>query len=88
MEYKITVKMEDLVNSNTGDKQYVTVLGTLGETAEERCEADFNVRGVEVTCTINSAVNIGEYRCVVWRTGGDDGIYFNQVVINTLDERH
>ena len=62
------------------DKQFVKVVGTLGETEEEECQANFNVDlGSHVTCQLNSKLYVGTVNCVVWRIDGDNGVGLSQV---------
>ena len=80
VEYTMTIAIgNNNQNSGTNNPQYVTIKGTLGETEEKRCDADFTRRGEEVTCTVNSEVYIGSYRCVRWRTGGNNGWNLDKV---------
>ena len=82
VEYTMTIAIgNNHQDSGSTDPQYVTIKGTLGETEEKRCDADFTRRGEEVTCTVNSEVYIGSYRCVRWRTGGDNGWDLDKVGI-------
>ena len=67
-------------HARTRDFQYVTVEGSLGETGEHLCHENFNVINQDVRCDWKSPVNIGDYRCVILRTGGDDGIDLIQVI--------
>ena len=74
VEYTMTIAIGNYhVHSGSTNPQYVTIKGTLGETEEKRCDADFTRRGEEVTCTVNSGVYMGSYRCIRWVTGGNDG---------------
>ena len=75
------MKLDSGEHDGTKDTQYMTVVGILGETEEERCDASFDVKGQEVICTVESKVRIGEYRCVRWRTAGGDGLRFTQVTV-------
>ena len=59
--------------------QFVKIKGALGETAEKQCKASFDVINQDVTCSIESEVDIGEYRCIIWRTTGTDGWAFTKV---------
>ena len=71
--YTITVTLRDVASGDgTGAAQYVKVHGTAGTTLEYHCPGEF-ARGATVTCTVTSDVDIGEYRCVIWRTSGTDG---------------
>ena len=63
----------------TNDDQYVTIRGTLADTEEALCDADFSKAEGEKICTLTSNVNIGDFRCIRWRTGGDDGFRINTV---------
>ena len=55
------------------------IKGTEGETEEMPCEANFDVTGEDVECTVSSSQNIGTYKCIVWRTTTGDGWNFDQV---------
>ena len=80
VEYTMTIAIGNYhAHSGSTNPQYVRITGTLGETEEKRCDADFTRRGEEVTCTVNSEVYIGSYRCVRWRTSGDDGWNLDKV---------
>ena len=63
----------DLWTAGTKDPQYVNIKGSRGETGEIQCQANFDVSNQDVTCRIGSDVDIGEYECLLWRTGGNDG---------------
>ena len=80
VEYQITVSIDSCGTCGTNGPQYVTFIGTEGETTEQRCDANFNWIGQDVTCTINSGQNIGEYRCLKWRNGANDGWDIIQVI--------
>ena len=61
-------------------RQYIKIVGKLGETDEEECQADFNVDlGSDVTCELNSKVYVGTVTCIVWRIGGSNGLTLSQV---------
>ena len=66
--------------SKTTNKQYVKIKGTIGETEEKWCDANFDVIDRDVSCVFVSDVNIGGYRCISLRTGGNDGIDFTKVI--------
>ena len=88
-EYQITVSIKDCSTCGANGPQYVTFTGTQGETTEQKCEANFNLYGQDVTCTINSGENIGEYRCLKWRNGVYDGWDFTKVINVAMTlERH
>ena len=38
----------------------------------------------DVKCRVESDVEIGEYECVVLRTGGSDGLDLSQVMLNCM----
>ena len=80
----MTTTMRNSTYSGTSDAQYVNIRGTHGETGEKTCDANFNVTGQDVMCTIESDVDIGEYLCLEWRTGGDDGWDIVQVSYKVL----
>ena len=67
------------IHARTVNPQYVNIKGSRGETGEIQCEANFNVYDQDVTCRIVSDSDIGEYECLVWRTGGSDGWDINKV---------
>ena len=48
-----------------------------------RCggHGDYTVIGEEVTCTVDSGVDIGSFRCVIWRTGGGDAWNLDKVCL-------
>ena len=69
----MTASIHDSTYAGTTNAQYVNIRGTRGDTGEKRCNANFNVIGQDVICTIESDVDIGVYLCLVWRTGGSDG---------------
>ena len=70
----MTATLYDDPGAATEDAQYVKIRGTLGHTGEQKCDANFNVYGEDVTCSLESDVDIGEYLCLVWRTAaGDNG---------------
>ena len=75
----MTASLHDNRYAGTRNAQYVNIRGTLGDTGERRCNANFNVIGQDVICTIESDVEIGEYLCLIWRTGGGDGWDFVKV---------
>ena len=66
--------------AKTDSSQYVTIKGADGETKEQMCDADFDVFGQDVLCTFQSSANIGTYRCVSLRTGGNNGIELIKVI--------
>ena len=61
------------------EDQYVTMRGTLADTEEVPCEADFSKVEGEKICTLTSNVDIGEFRCIRWRIGGGDGLRIDTV---------
>lgn len=70
------------INQSSGsvNKQYLALKGKLGKTEEQECSATFEA-GKDVMCYISSKVYIGNtVDCVVWRTGGDDGIILDKVI--------
>ena len=77
----MTYSIANIVNANTVNQQYVKIKGSIGETDEIRCNANFDVINRDVICTFDSDVEIGEYQCVVLRTGGNDGLDLRQVNI-------
>ena len=79
-EYQITVSIKDCSNCGTTGSQYVKITGTLEETTEQRCEANFNLIGQDVTCIIQSEENIGDYRCLIWRNDANDGWDITKVI--------
>ena len=74
------------VECGTADPQYVKIRGTLGETTEQERDASFERVGRDVTCTIRSEEYIGDYRCVIWRHGGDNDWTFTQVTLGCTSE--
>ena len=79
--YTITYSIADLANANTRDNQYITIKGTDGEADEVLCVNNFDVIDQDVECRVEGAVDIGEYECVVLRTGGSDGLDLSQVTL-------
>ena len=65
--------------AKTMDLQYVKIKGSDRGTGEVPCDENFNVINKDVVCRFRSAVNVGEYQCVVLRTWGTDGLYLTQV---------
>ena len=78
VEYQLAVTVGSAAYEDTADAQYVVILGTHGQTGEQQCVGSFNA-GTTVTCSVSSKVDIGEYRCVIWRTTGNDGWTITQV---------
>ena len=78
--YTITYSIWNDIHARTRNFQYVTIKGSDGETEDQLCHANFNVINQDVLCVFQSPVNIGDYRCVILRTGGDDGIDLIQVI--------
>ena len=78
--YAVTYSIWDHQGARTRNSQYVTIKGSEGETEEHLCDADFFVIDQDVLCVFQSAVDIGDYRCVSLRTGGSDGIDLVQVI--------
>ena len=76
----MTVSIKQCEYCGTTVPQFVKFTGTQGETTEQRCEANFNLIGQDVTCTIQSVENIGEYRCLIWKNDGADGWDIIQVI--------
>ena len=64
------------------------IRGTLGETEEKQCTANFNLIGQDVTCIIWSEATLGDYRCLVWRNGGPDGWDFTEVSLLLTARRY
>ena len=90
VQYTVTAT---IYKGNYGDPQsdedqYVTMRGTLADTEEVRCDADFSKVEGEKICTLTSNVNIGEFRCIRWRLGGSasdvDGLRINTVEFNYI----
>ena len=79
MSYVITVTILDKDGAGTKDTQYVKIKGTQGSTAELTCTTNFDVKGQDVSCTVESSAIIGHYECISWRTAGDDPFAFNKV---------
>ena len=61
--------------------QYVKFTGAQRETAERLCDGNFDQPGKDVTCTIVIMENIGDYRCLIWRNGGEDSWEITQVIL-------
>ena len=80
VQYEITYSIGDHRYARTRNSQYVKIKGTNGETDEIRCDEDFYVHNLDVLCVFESYVDIGEYRCVLLRTGGSDGLLLAQVM--------
>jgi hypothetical protein len=78
--YEITVSKTSALGG-TDAPQYVKIRGTKGETEEQLCDADFKTILADVTCIVRSSRDIGDYRCIVWRTTTEDGWGFSQVMI-------
>ena len=78
VEYQLAVTVGTGSYDGTVTAQYVVILGTRGQTGEQQCVGSFNA-GTTVTCSVSSKVDIGEYRCVIWRTTGNDGWTITQV---------
>ena len=66
-------------SSVTEDPQFVTIRGTLADTAEMQCDADFSTGEGDKICTLTSDVNIGDFRCIRWRHQGYDGWNMGEV---------
>ena len=75
----VTIYKGNYAYPQTEDDQYVSMRGTLADTEEVLCDADFSKVEGEKICTLTSNVNIGEFRCIRWRTGGGDGLRLNEV---------
>ena len=76
----MTVKIYNFsAHSVTDQPQYVTMRGTLTDTEEMLCDADFSTLEGDKVCTLTSDVNIGDFRCVRWRLGGADGWNMGEV---------
>ena len=79
-EYKITYSIRNVLFAGTYDNQYVTIKGADGETAEQLCDANFNVIGQDVQCIFQSPADIGHYKCISLRSGGSNGIDLIKVI--------
>ena len=81
-----TIYKGDYRDPQSGEDQYVTMRGTLADTEEELCDADFSIVEGEKICTLTSNVNIREFRCIRWRLGGSardvDGLRIKTVEFN------
>jgi hypothetical protein len=73
VKYTITATVKNDVHAGTSNKQYVKIKGDKGQTEEFECNANF-VYGRDATCSIESKAYIGQYKCIVWRTTGTDGM--------------
>ena len=85
--YTITYSIWNNIHARTRNFQYVTIKGSDGETEDQLCHANFNVINQDVLCVFQSPVNIGDYRCVKLRTGGDDAICLIQVLKNVVNNK-
>ncbi|XP_063684726.1 uncharacterized protein LOC134818932 [Bolinopsis microptera] len=87
VQYKITYSISKAGNAGSEDSQYVKITGSEGETEEQEClsklaeSADFDNKGDDVECYIESDINIGDYGCVYLRTGGDNGLDLTKVKV-------
>ena len=83
-----TIYKGDYKDPQSDEDQYLTMRGTLADTEEVRCDADFSIVEGEKICTLTSNVNIGEFRCIRWRLGGSasdvDGLRINTVEFNFI----
>ena len=79
-----TIYKGDYSHPQSDEDQYVTMRGTLADTEEVRCDADFSRVEGEKICTLTSNVNIGEFRCIRWKLGGGDGLRINTVEFNFI----
>ena len=78
VQFKITFSIRDYKDAGTSDLLYVKMIGSDGrQTAEELCEADFNVTNRDVMCTFKS-IDVG-YKCIALRTGGSDQLQLTKV---------
>merc|ERR1712147_406084 len=69
VEYTITVSIKaGSIHYGTAADQFVKIKGSEGLTEELHCDADFDVNGQDVQCTVASSKYIGDVRCIVWRT--------------------
>ena len=80
-----TIASRSYGHSKTEDPQYVKIKGSKGETEEVQCKADFYVYDQDVACTFESDVDIGDYRCLFLRTGGDDALRVKKVGFLVID---
>ena len=79
-QYTVIYTLWDDEDAPTTSSQYITVKGTNGQTEEYECNSEnFREPGAEVSCVIDSSVKIGNYRCLMLRTGGMDGLDFVRV---------
>ena len=81
MQYKViyTIADRSVRHAKSEDPQYVMIKGSGGDTEETLCKANFDVYGQNVACTFWSDTDIGDFRCVVLRTGGDDALRLTKV---------
>jgi hypothetical protein len=79
-KYTITVSITGGRYDGTAGSQFVKIKGTEGETEELECAADFDVIGQDVECEVESSKNIGEFKCIDWRTTTGDGWGFDKVM--------
>jgi len=91
-QYTVIYTLWDDEDAPTTSSQYITVKGTNGQTEEYECNSEnFRRPGAEVSCVIDSSVKIGNYRCLMLRTGGMDGlnfvrldVYMNNELVQTV----
>ena len=85
VEYTITVSIKaGSIHYGTAADQFVKIKGSEGLTEELHCDADFDVNGQDVQCTVASSKYIGDVRCIVWRTTTTDGWDLVKVNFKTL----
>jgi hypothetical protein len=58
----------------------VRIKGTQGVTEELQCVADFSRIGEDAECTVKSSRNIGDIKCIIWRTSSSNGWAFDKVI--------
>ena len=79
-QYKITFSVRDYKDEGTSDPLYVRIVSMdRSETAEELCDADFNVTNQDVVCAFQS-IDASDYECISLRNGGRNRLQFTKVI--------
>ncbi|XP_063692463.1 uncharacterized protein LOC134824487 [Bolinopsis microptera] len=79
VDYQITATIIPGLYSGTADKQFVTIKGKAP--VEKECSADFNVDNQDVTCSVQTENAIEDYKCLLWRTDGNDGMDLSKIKV-------
>lgn len=82
-EYTITASITDGYWDGTNAPQYVRIKGTQGVTEELQCVADFSRIGEDAECTVKSSRNIGDIKCIIWRTSSSNGWAFDKLKLKS-----